>query len=88
MYVYADYRDYVFTEEGQRTFLSIRDKAGALTKQAGAATMEKIIGWQTGLNWHHMACVDRLVEIGDLLEIPNTVTKAGQFRLFMWGHQQ
>lgn len=39
MYNYQEQRPFVFTEEGQKTFLKIRDKVDALSKVAGAFTM-------------------------------------------------
>lgn len=82
-YSYAEYRPYVFTEDGQTTFLKIRDKTKALIKQAGVARCDKMTADCIGLNWDHLACVDRLVELKEIHEIPNTMSGAGQHRIFI-----
>ena len=81
-YNYAVQRPNVFTEDGQVMFLKIRDTAHALISKSGAATCSKIISGCTGDSWDMLACVDRLVEIGEILEVPNTLSGAGQHRLF------
>lgn len=81
-YVYGELKQHVFSENGQKMFLAIRDNAQRLIKTAGVATMEKIIAGQTGDVWQMMACVDRLVELGELLETRNELSGAGQHRLF------
>jgi hypothetical protein len=81
-YVYGEQKQHVFSEGGQVMFLAIRDNARNLIRKAGAATMERIIAGQCGDVWQMMACVDRLVELKELLEVPNTLSGAGQHRLF------
>ena len=85
-YEYAMQRPNVFTEDGQVMFLKIRDAAKALIAKSGAATCEKIIGGCTGNSWDMLACVDRLVELKEIQEIPNTLSRAGQHRLFVAFH--
>jgi hypothetical protein len=80
-YSYEAEKPKLFTEEGQRTFLAIRDNAMRLMKISGAAMMEKLmIG--TGDSWFLLACVDRLVEIDELREIKEDGRVAGQHRIF------
>lgn len=81
-YVYNDHRLYVLTDEGQRQFLRIRDHCHWLLRQAGAARMQEITKGQTGDSWEIMACVDRMVELGELreLDLPHV---AGQHRIFV-----
>lgn len=81
-YDYATQRPFVFTEEGQKDFLKIRDTARDLLEEAGAVTSQKLM-CVTGDTWNMLACIDRLVELGELLEIPNTVSRAGQHRIFI-----
>lgn len=83
MYVYENERPHVFTERGQVQFLSIRDRAKRLIDLAGAANMECIIKGETGDSWQMLACVDRLVEIGELLELTVGMRVAGQHRVFI-----
>lgn len=82
-YVYGELKQHVFSEGGQRMFLDIRDNAQRLMAQSGAATMNKLISSCTGDVWQMMACVDRLVELGELIEIVNPHSRAGQHRLFV-----
>jgi hypothetical protein len=81
-YDYQKERQWVFTDEGQRQFLRIRDKAFGLIRQAGAVKLDCLIHEETGSSWEMLACVDRLVELGELKEItqPDTVT---QHRVFI-----
>lgn len=81
-YEYEKERPSVFTDEGQRKFLKIRDRAFSLCKTAGVARMEEIISGSLGDSWQLLACVDRLVEIGDLREIQQVGYVAGQHRIF------
>jgi hypothetical protein len=73
MYSYQTERARVFTEDGQVQFLKIRDNAKRLLDQSGAATLGKLIANVSGDSWVHLACVDRLVELGEL----RRVTKDG-----------
>lgn len=81
-YDYATQRANIFTEDGQRMFLIIRDQAKLLTASAGAVTSGKLI-CTTGDSWDMLACIDRLVELGELLEVPNPHSSAGQHRIFI-----
>lgn len=82
-YDYATQKPHIFTEEGQVMFLKIRDTAKALIAKAGVARFDKMIAGCTGDSWDMLACADRLVEIGEIHEIPNTKSRAGQHRVFI-----
>jgi len=87
MYHYQDLKSAVFEPDNQALFLGIRDNAQKLIKLSGAATMGKLMILPPGVGaadtWTMMACVDRLVELGELIEIPNPRSRAGQDRLFI-----
>lgn len=83
MYSYAEQRDALFTDDGQRLFLSIRDQCHRLLRQAGAARMQEVIKGHAGDSWLMLACVDRLVELGEIREIFQPHTVAGQHRVFI-----
>ena len=68
-YEYRKERERLFTEEGQRIFLEIRDRVQRLLRQAGACTMGKAIDGSTGDTWLMLACVERLVELGEIEEV-------------------
>lgn len=83
MYVYEQQKAFVLTDEGQRTFLKIRDHVHKLLEEAGAVRMQEAMKG-TGDSWDLMACVDRLVELGELREV-TTGKVAGQHRIFVKG---
>lgn len=82
MYDYNTERPWVFTEDGQVMFLSIRDKVNRLLDQAGAVRMQEAIAGTTGSVWKMLACVDRMVELGELRELTGGES-AGQYRVFI-----
>lgn len=82
MYDYGTQKQDIFTEEGQILFLRIRDKVKRLLNTAGAARMFEIIQGETGDSWQMLACVDRLVDLGEIREITNSKV-AGQYRVFI-----
>jgi hypothetical protein len=75
-YDYNTQRKDLFTEEGQVRFIRVRDKVRALIESSGAFRMQ-----ESGIaSWEDMACVDRMVEIGELVEFPRECW--GQYRVF------
>lgn len=83
MYSYQEIKPRLFTEDGQVMFLKIRDKSQALLKVAGAARMQEMMsGAGGGSSWDMLACVDRLVELGEIREITGPDV-AGQHRVFV-----
>jgi hypothetical protein len=69
-YEYKKHRDLLFTDEGQRMLLGIRDETHRLLREAGAVRLGKAIGKATGDTWMMLACMDRLEELGEIMEIP------------------
>lgn len=82
MYSYEQERGALFTHEGQLMLLSIRDNVFRLCDEAGAVRMDKAIANEVGSSWMMLACVDRLVEIGELMELTGPGTP-GQHRVFV-----
>lgn len=82
-YDYATQKPHLFTEDGVTMFLKIRDQTQKLIAKAGVARSDKMMAGCSGDVWDMLACCDRLVEIGDVLEIPNTMSSAGQHRIFI-----
>lgn len=88
-YSYQTQRAEVFTEEGQRLFLAIRDRVHSLLKDAGAIRFQEATSRclkDSGLgacdSWMQLACIDRLVELGEIREIPQD-NCTGQHRVFV-----
>ena len=81
MYKYEEQKQNIFTEEGQAMFLKIRDKAHELLGIAGAFKIGYVISGNSGDSWDMLACIDRLVELGEIREIEQKVS--GQNRVFV-----
>jgi len=85
MYDYQKERERLFTEEQQPLFLGIRDNVKRLLSVSGAFTLENAAtlpnGIGAGSNWQMIACIDRLVELGEIVELPTT--GANQHRVFV-----
>jgi hypothetical protein len=81
-YAYADHKAWVFSEPGQVMFLEIRDKADELLAKTGAVLCQHLM-CSTGDSWHMLACIDRLVELGELVAVSNPVSGAGQHRIYV-----
>jgi hypothetical protein len=82
MYDYIRDRAAIFTEDGQVMFLKIRDNAKSMLKTSGAVMAANLLNGVTGDSWTMLACIDRLVELKELVE----VTKGGvaaQHRVFV-----
>lgn len=81
MYDYLEERPKILTDKGQRTFLKIRDNVYNLLKLSGAVRMGNALS-EPGDGWFLMACVDRLVELGELKELTGPEV-SGQDRVFV-----
>jgi hypothetical protein len=84
-YHYANERDKLFTDRGQRDFLKFRDHARWLLKTAGAVRMEMLMlppGVGAMDSWFALACADRLVELKEVREITGPDVM-GQDRVFV-----
>lgn len=83
MYKYEEHKESIFTENGQEMFLKIRDNVKKHLDDSGAFMLGKAIQNVTGLNWTMLACVDRLVELGEIREVTEPESCAGQSRVFI-----
>lgn len=81
-YDYKTQKQKIFTEEGQRAFLKVRDKAHSLLKEAGAFKMWPLLNCISGDTWFSMALVQRMVELGEIREITGPDV-FGQDRVFV-----
>ena len=82
-YNYKEQKKNIFTEEGQKMFLKIRDNAHQLLESSGAFMMGHVIrNVGGGSSWDMLACVDRLVELGEIRELTDN-SVAGQYRTFV-----
>lgn len=81
-YQYTEIRPRLFTDEGQRTLLKIRDNVQLLLSGAGAVRMQEAWEGVCGDSWTMLAAVDRLVELGEIREL-NDPGCPGQHRVFV-----
>jgi hypothetical protein len=67
-YSYEELRPGVLTDEGQRRFLKVRDHVFKLLDAHEIATGERMMAGLGlgGTNWDAMACIDRMVELGEI----------------------
>ncbi len=82
MYAYETEKPKLFTESGQVMFLAIRDAARALLKEAGAFRAQELLNKARtgGDSFQQQACIDRLVELGEIVELKRECM--GQYRVF------
>ena len=69
MYDYTTERSFVFTEPGVEMLFKARDKANKLLAEAGAFREQEVLSCLSGDSWHQLACVDYLVERGEIRRV-------------------
>lgn len=69
MYEYQRERPSLFTEDGVKVVIAIRDHVQKLLKMSGACTVEKAIEGASGEMWTRLAALDYLVEQRELVII-------------------
>jgi len=82
-YIYKTEKPRIFTEDGQVMFLKIRDHTKELFHLAGVAKASHMTATVPGDSWAMLACIDRLVELGEIREIMQPHFVAGQDRIFV-----
>ena len=81
-YDYKRQKSDLFSDDGQRMFLRVSDFVKGALKMAGAVRMNEAMNAAGARDsWTIFACVDRLVELGEIVEITKDVP--GQFRVFV-----
>lgn len=65
-YKYEEIKPDLFTERGVEMLMKIKDQVGRLLFSAGAFTHEKVTRTVTGDSWLMLACLDYLVEKGEI----------------------
>ncbi len=81
-YEYDKEKLVLFTDEGQKIFLKARSKIFKMLDESGAFLLANAM--YTGNPWLYIACIDRMVELGEIVE----VTEKGccsQDRAFVMG---
>lgn len=80
-YSYETERPKLFTEDGQVMLLKIRDNVQRLLKEAGAVRADRAIESVGGDSWLMLACLDRLVELGEIRRVSEGT--CGQHQVFV-----
>lgn len=84
MYEYSKVKPNILTDDGQRMFLRVRDFVYKQLHVGGAVRMQEAMSAAgSGDSWDMLACVDRLVELGEIREVTQLGTVAGQHRVFV-----
>jgi hypothetical protein len=83
MYDYLAEKPKLLTDEGQRLFLRFRDRAQVLLKTSGAARAHELMANFSGDSWVLLACIDRLVELGELRRIEQADHVATQHQIYV-----
>ncbi len=81
-YDYKEIKPKLFIEAHQKLFLEIRDRVHRFLDETGVAKMGFILNGSSGDSWVMMACVDRLVELGEIKEVFHGDC-VGQDRIFV-----
>lgn len=82
MYYYEMERPKLFTAEGLTLFVELRDRTLKLLAEAGAVSSGAAIAKSCGDSWMMLACLDLMVERGELRELTGG-NVAGQHRVFV-----
>ncbi len=89
-YSYQTEKQKILTDEGQRIFLTVRDHVKMTLELSGAITLGKAIDVRISGpadSWTLMACVDRMVELGEIIEVGSHGGWA-QHRVFVAGRTE
>lgn len=81
-YVYEQEKTRLFSEENQKLFLEIRDKSKQMLDAQGAFRYIELVKGFTGDSWLIMACVDRLVELKDIVPLRDPKTCWSQYQVY------
>lgn len=79
-YEYQVERPKIFTEEGTQMLLKVRSTVEQLIKKSGCFHADKAWAGVSGDSWTRIACLDYLVELGELSEVKRDTW--GQYRIF------
>ncbi len=84
-YKYEREKPELFTEDGFKLLMKLRDEAKRLIAEAGVARADKIMTGATGSSWTMLAALDYMVECGDLRRVTARDDTAGQHQVFSGG---
>jgi len=83
MYDYKKEKKKLFTDEGQKLFLRMRDHINKLLIISGAARVQEMMKNECAESWTMLACIDRLVELGEIREINQNTKIPTQYEIYV-----
>lgn len=84
MYNYQEEKSRLYTDEGIKMLLKAKDHVQKLLKVSGAARCGEIIqGLGGGDTFMMLACIDKLVEEGEILEVKQVKRVRGQNQIYV-----
>lgn len=84
VYDYEDYKEYTFSDSGQRDLILARDFASEMLRQAGAVRCNELMScMKSGDSWQRLSVIDRLVELGEIRQVNMVEETATQYRVFV-----
>ena len=88
MYKYENERMGLFTDEGQRLLLKVRDRVQKLLSTSGAFRMLEVLQGVGGdSSFQQLACIDRLIELKEIIECSNPISESTQHKIFIGLHR-
>jgi len=85
MYNYQKERPKLFTENGLKLLIQVRDNALDLLNEAGAFRADKVWKNCSGDSWMLLAALDYLVEKGEIVRVSHDTI--GQHQIFIKGNK-
>ena len=83
MYSYEKEKERIFTQEGMKDFIKVRDHVIRVLKTSGVIDMGHAMSVVTGDSWYMMALVDHMVVMGDIYEVKHENCCWAQHRIFV-----
>jgi hypothetical protein len=84
MYNYEVEKERLYSDIGFEMLIKIRDNANKLLREAGAFRNENVMKGVTGDSFMMLACVDMLVDLGEIVEVTQAGV-AGQHKVYIGG---
>lgn len=79
-YNYSDYKEWLLTKDGQKTFAEMSFRVGSLLNKGISFIMQE--AFLSGDAWRSIACIDYMVELGLIKEIYKNPYTFAQHRVF------
>jgi hypothetical protein len=81
-YSYEREKAAIYTPEGLKMLVDLRDQIRAKCKSSGAVRFDAISF--SGDSWTALACLDFMIERGDLKRVTEGQNRAAQYHIYEW----